>query len=34
MSIREVFLTFAIVTLCFEPTMRADSNDIVQIQTL
>jgi ketosteroid isomerase-like protein len=34
MSIREVFLTFAIVTLCFEHTVRADSNDIVQIQTL
>jgi ketosteroid isomerase-like protein len=34
MSIREVLLTVAIVTLCFEHTARADSNDIVQIQTL
>jgi hypothetical protein len=25
---------FAIVTLCFDHTVRADSNDIVQIQTL
>jgi ketosteroid isomerase-like protein len=34
MSIRKGFLTFAIVTLCFEQTVCADSNDIVQIQTL
>ena len=34
MSIREVLLTVAVVTLCFEHTARADSNDIVQIQTL
>lgn len=34
MSIREIFLTFAIFTLCLEHPVHADSNDIVQIQAL
>ncbi len=34
MNIREIFLTFAVVSLCFGHTAHADSNDIVQIQTL
>jgi ketosteroid isomerase-like protein len=34
MSIREIFLTFAIFTLCLEHPAHADSNDIVQIQAL